>query len=392
MAYRGIDSVWVGNYGHYNEGRLVGSWLELPFDEAGLDRWLREKAGVDDMHEEVGVFDTDLCGPIGRLGVKVDECAHLDELNALSRIAATVPDGDIERAAAYLEGNEGSSISEAANLLMQIGELDVYRLESPGWYGASDAWRMGWTVAHEMGGVEELSPSTKSMHFDYAGYAEELVDDGVLLGREGYIGSPEDLDDELYEPAELTGMVIHDASYAMEEAVADLKAAGVEEPAIARAVEDEGAGAVIAAAEAISRLSGRDLRAFEMYTDNMMPPGVGPFELANIALQVEEIDYADLPSGPGNAMERLGMELADRWGLDADRLDAHFDYEDFGRTLLHEGLKVVGDFYIDTECHIDLERYDASEIQEAAKPAAKAPREKAPVADIVRDGGNRVRI
>ena len=39
-------NVWIGNLGKYNEGELVGEWLELPVSKKELDAFLREKVGL----------------------------------------------------------------------------------------------------------------------------------------------------------------------------------------------------------------------------------------------------------------------------------------------------------------------------------------------------------
>ena len=45
--------VWVGNLGKYNEGNLVGKWIELPIDEDDLEKVL-ESIGIDnEEYEEI---------------------------------------------------------------------------------------------------------------------------------------------------------------------------------------------------------------------------------------------------------------------------------------------------------------------------------------------------
>lgn len=46
-------NVWIGNLGKYNEGELVGEWLELPVSKKELDTFLREKVGLQLTQEEV---------------------------------------------------------------------------------------------------------------------------------------------------------------------------------------------------------------------------------------------------------------------------------------------------------------------------------------------------
>ena len=45
--------VWIGNLGKYNEGELVGEWLELPVSKKELNTFLREKVGLQLTQKEV---------------------------------------------------------------------------------------------------------------------------------------------------------------------------------------------------------------------------------------------------------------------------------------------------------------------------------------------------
>lgn len=52
--------VWVGNLGKYNEGNLVGKWIELPIDEDDLEKVL-ESIGIDnEEYEEIFIADYDI--------------------------------------------------------------------------------------------------------------------------------------------------------------------------------------------------------------------------------------------------------------------------------------------------------------------------------------------
>ena len=37
-------NVWIGNLGKYNEGELVGEWLELPVSKKELDTFFKRKS------------------------------------------------------------------------------------------------------------------------------------------------------------------------------------------------------------------------------------------------------------------------------------------------------------------------------------------------------------
>ena len=56
-------NVWIGNLGKYNEGELVGEWLELPVSKKDLDAFSREKVGLQLTQEEVdkALVETGVC-------------------------------------------------------------------------------------------------------------------------------------------------------------------------------------------------------------------------------------------------------------------------------------------------------------------------------------------
>ena len=82
---QGVDSIWVGNLGYYNEGRLVGDWIALPVDPAELAGTIGERCHVDPFHEEVAIFDTNLEGPMGLLGLEGSDLgwAGIDDLSVM---------------------------------------------------------------------------------------------------------------------------------------------------------------------------------------------------------------------------------------------------------------------------------------------------------------------
>lgn len=84
-------------------GVLVGDWIELPFTDDEFQKFLRERVRVDARHEEYGIFDTDLMGPLGRLGFKVGEYDDIDSINLLAKVCERYPDADLEAVRAFME-------------------------------------------------------------------------------------------------------------------------------------------------------------------------------------------------------------------------------------------------------------------------------------------------
>ena len=92
-------NIWIGNLGKYNEGELVGEWLSLPVPKDELDKFLKEKVGLQLTQEEVeksleedGVcyeeymindYETDL-------PIEVSEYDNIYNLNLLAKISENV--------------------------------------------------------------------------------------------------------------------------------------------------------------------------------------------------------------------------------------------------------------------------------------------------------------
>lgn len=68
--------IWIGNLGKYNEGILLGEWVDLPcydFNE------VFDRIGINEQYEETFIADYD-----NNFGVEVGEFEDLAELNELA--------------------------------------------------------------------------------------------------------------------------------------------------------------------------------------------------------------------------------------------------------------------------------------------------------------------
>src|SRR5574344_2139293 len=129
-------NVWVGNFGKYNEGELVGDWLELPKTKDEIDKFLKENVGLQLTQKEVdealakdGVcyeeymindYETDL-------PVYIGEYESLRELNLLAKIAENVENMDAVEA--FLEAEGDVSIEELINIMLQEDDIPFYEYE-----------------------------------------------------------------------------------------------------------------------------------------------------------------------------------------------------------------------------------------------------------------------
>ena len=129
-------NVWIGNLGKYNEGELVGDWLNLPVSKKELETFLKEKVGLQLTQEEVdkalakdGVcyeeymindYETDL-------PIKVSEYSNLTMLNLLALASEKV--NNMEAVEAYIDAQSTDDIEEIINVMLQEDDIPFYNYE-----------------------------------------------------------------------------------------------------------------------------------------------------------------------------------------------------------------------------------------------------------------------
>ena len=164
-------NVWIGNLGKYNEGELVGEWLELPVSKKELDTFLREKVGLQLTQKEVdealakdGVcyeeymindYETDL-------PIKVSEYSNLNMLNLLAMASEKVD--NMEAIEAYIDAQNTDDIEEIINIMLQE--------------------KYGMTKANLNGVQQVLDEYNITDYFDYEKYGNDF---DVTLYDSGYI-------------------------------------------------------------------------------------------------------------------------------------------------------------------------------------------------------------
>lgn len=172
---------WVGNLGKYNEGELVGEWVDFPIDEEDWEEVMKrihigEQVDPDDprfgVYEEIFFADYDSKLPLFEM---FGEYPRVEQLNEL---AEDVADADEEVLLAML--------SEYA---VDIGQaIDTYK---------SGNWRL-YPNCDDMSDVAKQcaeddpcyfeAPDFMRRHFDFKHYGEELESTGTFIPCEsGYI-------------------------------------------------------------------------------------------------------------------------------------------------------------------------------------------------------------
>ena len=151
-------NIYLTNLGKYNEGELVGEWVELPITEEELDA-VKERIGINERYEEMFItdYETDVDG------LTVGEYDSIQELNDL---AEAIENADADAIAALIY--EGYHTAEEITNKLD----DVYYIGTRDRYGNMNLDEfIGYYLIEDVGVLnipEELQP-----YFNYEAYGRD---------------------------------------------------------------------------------------------------------------------------------------------------------------------------------------------------------------------------
>jgi len=159
--------IYLTNLGKYNEGYLIGEWLELPATDKEIEDVLN-RIGISEEPDEDGnyyeeYFITDYETDID--GLKIGEYDNLDDLNKL----AEVLDGNEEAAAAliYYGYDTAEEIKENLNDVLYITTTQG---------SESEEHAVGYAFAIEIGCLN--IPKDIINYFDFEAYGRDIMLEG----------------------------------------------------------------------------------------------------------------------------------------------------------------------------------------------------------------------
>ena len=209
---------WIGNLDKYNEGDLVGDWLELPVSKENMQNFLCEKVGLQLTPEEVhaaleknGVcyeeyFIADIETELSCYAF--DSYENLDSLNMLAAYEQKAE--NIEAVNAYCNNQSIDKIQEICNVILQ--EDGISLLNMPDYCVNSlifsDNEKIGYTFA-EINNLEDRFASAGLSdyfnYFDHESYGRDISinENPILLGDAIIDVKACDIDLNLYSLSEL---------------------------------------------------------------------------------------------------------------------------------------------------------------------------------------------
>lgn len=163
-------NVWIGNLGKYNEGELVGKWVELPCDDF---EEVFDSIGINEMYEEtfIGDYENDY-------GIEVGEYDNLEQLNYYAAVLEAMREDEsvIEAIISYY------CDIDAAISVLESGDYMVY------WhcYSMDD---VAYNLYEETGRLAEIEKfGLPSYYIDWGAIGRGLETAGHFISSDnGYI-------------------------------------------------------------------------------------------------------------------------------------------------------------------------------------------------------------
>lgn len=162
--------IYVTNLGKYNEGFLIGKWLELPTTEEEIEKTL-EEIGISDEPDENGIyyeeyFITDYETDMDYL--KISEYSNIDDLNELAETIDDLDEDEKEIVNAII--GEGYTLEDA------IDKKDDVMIYS----NCSNMTEVAEEYAEQVGLLESI-PESLRYYFDFEAYGRDMSFEGHFV-------------------------------------------------------------------------------------------------------------------------------------------------------------------------------------------------------------------
>lgn len=184
-----VIGIFAQNLAYYNEGKIVGDWLNLPQSPEVIDKYLNDVVKVDKEHEEYEIADVENDTPFPYSSI---QWSNVKDINNLALIFSTLNEFQKEAVEAYLitEGEEHYDINELINICLQADDIGYFQYNFEGIEYSRDCSKeikIGYTMAEEIGLYYELEKLGVTNYFDFEkygesyGYSYELFENGYLI-------------------------------------------------------------------------------------------------------------------------------------------------------------------------------------------------------------------
>lgn len=157
--------IYLTNLGKYNEGILIGEWMELPYTEEEIEA-VKHRIGINEQYEEW--FITDYNTNIQ--GLKINEYDSIDDLNEFVETLEALDETEKEAVEAMLE--EGFDFAEAIEKA-QNGDYMIY-------FNCNDMEDVAREYAEETGILNDV-PENLQYYFDFESLGRDMSFEGQFV-------------------------------------------------------------------------------------------------------------------------------------------------------------------------------------------------------------------
>lgn len=155
--------IYLTNLGKYNEGELLGEWVDLPATQEELEK-VFQRIGINEEYEEYFItdYETDISG------IEIGEYSNLEELNELAETLEELDENDTEIVEAML--SEGYSLEDA------IDKKDDCMVYSD----CNDMEDVAREYIEETGLLNDI-PENLQSYFDYEAFGRDMSYEGQYI-------------------------------------------------------------------------------------------------------------------------------------------------------------------------------------------------------------------
>lgn len=157
-------NIYLTNLGKYNEGELIGEWVELPVSQEELQK-VFERIGINEEYEEYFITDYE-CD-----FYEVGEYESLDTLNEIAERIEELGEEESE-AVKVLMSELGYTLNEAIDKV-NSGDYRIYS-------DCDDMTDIAYQVVEECGYLNNV-PDNVARYFDYESFGRDLGIEGTYI-------------------------------------------------------------------------------------------------------------------------------------------------------------------------------------------------------------------
>lgn len=160
--------IFLTNLGKYNEGELIGEWVELPVSQEELQK-VFERIGINEEYEEYFITDYEC---------DLYEVGEYENLDTLNEIAERIEELDEEESKVVkaLMSDLGYTLDEAIGKV-NSGDYMIY-------HDCNNMTDVAYQVVEECADLDNVHDDV-ARYFDYESFGRELEIKGIYIFLDG---------------------------------------------------------------------------------------------------------------------------------------------------------------------------------------------------------------